>query len=727
MNCALCRGCGAPRSAAQSLPRLALAGLPNSGKSTLFNALTGGHAHTGNWHGVTVRVAARTADLGGLRAQVFDLPGLYAAEAYTREEEAARAAVAGEYELAVCVADASALPRALPLLNALRAAGRPAVLVLTMADVFARRGGRLDVSALSRRLGVPAVAVNAHSRKDVARLRTFLRAALQGLAPARCGQGTGEAARSCTRQADEGEKAAARSCPEGENGAGEAPAARELLRGVWEPGRAEGGRLEKLLYTPAAALPLFAACFLAVFFLAFGPCMPGTLLKGAVETLVAGVCGEGLARLAAPSCAALAAFVRALSGGIAAVLSFLPQLFILYAALFLLEESGCMSALAFHTDGLFGRVGLTGRAVFSLLMGFGCTAAAVCTTRGLENARLQRRVVAILPYLPCSAKLPVYLMLVSAFFGGRFFALLGLYLAGVLIAAAVSAAAGRGEETFAMEMARLQRPPLRAVGRSLACTLGGFLAKTGTVVAAVLAAVWLLLSFDFSFAYVGAESGRGMLAVLSRGLVYLFYPMGITRWEVALAAFTGLAAKESVAGTLALFFGDGLASAMSAPSAAAFAAFLLTCSPCVSAIAAAARETGTARALGMAALQTATAFAFSYTVYAFLVHGALCAVLLAALAPFAAAAVLFGGARHEKTHRRKRAAAARLHRRKLRAGLLRLFAPAARGGDPRQRRAGQQKRHAGRGGRGDLVHHPQRGGAALLRRRLRGRKRAGGR
>lgn len=718
MSCGACAGgcgrCSRGRKGAEK--RLALIGNPNSGKSTLFNALTGGHARTGNWHGVTVGVQSRPADLCGVRAEVFDLPGLYAMRAYTREEEVARRAAEGEYDLAVCVADALALPRSLSLLADVLRFGRPTVLVVTMTDALKKRGGRLDAPALSLRLGVPVLAVCARRRGDVARLCAFLRAALE--AP----------------PAPPGAKYGAQPAPPGtKNGspsafpaaAGSVPA-EELLRGVWEAGRPRQSRVETWLYTPAAALPLFAACFLLVFFLAFGPGMPGVWLKEGTETLVSDLCGAGLARLlegtGSPVGAALA---RAVFGGAGMVLSFLPQLAILYAALFLLEESGCMSALAFLTDGLFEKIGLTGRAVFSLLMGFGCTAAAILTTRGLENEKLQRRVICILPYLSCSAKLPVYLMLVSAFFGGRFLALVGLYLAGVLIACAAAALLkGRGEEEFVLEMARLQCPSWRSVGRSLLHELCRFAAKVATVVAAVLVAVWFLLSFSFSFEYVGAESGCGMLAVLCRGLKYLFYPMGIDRWEVALAALTGLIAKESVAGTLALFFGSDLTAAMSAPSAAAFLAFLLTCSPCVSAIAATAREAGIRRALAYAAFQTASAFLFSYIVYALLSRGAAAAVLLAALAPAAAACILFFGFRHEKKHRNKTAVPARLHRRTLRAGFVRLFAPSARGGDPRQRRAGPPERPARPGRRSGLVHDREGRGAPLLRRRVRGRKRA---
>ena len=315
-----------------------------------------------------------------------------------------------------------------------------------------------------------------------------------------------------------------------------------------------------------------------------------------------------------------------------------------------------MSALAFMTDGIFRRVGLTGRAAFSILMGFGCSAAAILTTRGLESKSVQKRAILILPYISCSAKMPVYLAVVSSFFVHKFFALALIYFGGIALAFGAAfflKAARPAEEELVMEIAHLQFPSLRLIAKSLLFYCKQFIIKIATVVSAVLVVMWFLLSFDFSLHYVG-EGGAGSIAeALCRWLKYLFYPMGITDWQVALSALTGLIAKESVA-------------AMSAASAVAFTVFIMACSPCVSAIAASARELGARAAVGYAFVQTGIAFLLAYAAYAFLSFGGIFAALLAAaaLACVLAAAIRNkrAGKNREKIHRFRAGNAQRFHR-----------------------------------------------------------------
>ena len=657
--------------------KVLLVGNPNAGKSTLFNALARGHAKVGNWHGVTVGALEKETTLGGRRVTLVDLPGIYTAEGMSMEEKGARSYLAAHPTAPVLfVCECGAVERCLPLFFAL-AKGRRAALVLTKAKRFYARGGKLDLRLLEKRLGAPVFVA-------------------EGL---RRGALLAQAARVLSAPVVSPRYVA--------------------LDGVFSPARTGLSRADALLTNAWFAFPIFLLLLAAAFYLTFAPHCLGDWMKSGIEAFFSEFLVSRAQTIPSPVVRSL--LTDGLLPSLGGVLSFLPQIALLMFFLICMEESGFLSRLACLTDGAFAAVGLNGRAVFSLVMGFGCTAAAILTTRGLENKPLQRRVIAILSYISCGAKMPVYLTVASAFFPHPFAAVVALYAAGVLFAFAAALLLRRlipGEEEFVLELAHPQRPRLRPVLRSLLFSAKQFIIKVATVVTAFLIALWFFLSFNFTLHYVGADSGESMLALACRAFSFLFYPMGVTQWQVALAALSGIVAKESVAGTLALFYGEQLSAAFTPASAVAFLIFILTCSPCVSAVAAAAREVGARRALGMAAAQTGIAFLLSYLVYGLLCAGALAASLLALALPV----LLFCLRKrdHEKICRSKKSKSERVHRRDIRARLVCPRAPAARAGRPRQRRAHGKKRHARRGRRSRLLYDPARGSGALLRHRLSG-------
>lgn len=597
--------------------KLLLFGNPNAGKSTLYNALTGGHARVGNWHGVTVSALEGEAMLSGNRVRIADLPGVYSADGLSMEERAACAYLEACPEGVVClVTECAALPRSLALLSAL-AKGRRAILVLTKKRQFVRQGGKLEEHELERCLGIPVVSA-------------------EGVPPRELCERVGEALLRAGR-------------PRGASEEG-----RSLPKEVYTRAPMRLTKFDRFLLHPAAACAVFALLLAAAFFLTFSPVGPGGLLKGLIEALIAQIKEAFQTHIPSP---VLCSFVgEGLVGSVGGVLCFLPQIGMLFFFLSLLEESGLLSRLAFFTDGTLSRVGLSGRAVFSLLMGFGCTAAAILSTRGLDDKRMQRRVILCLPYLSCSAKLPVYLTLASSFFQDQFLAALLLYVLGAGLSFAVLLFMG-GEKgaPFVLEFAPLRLPEAKTVAKALCFQLKQFIIKLGTVILAFFIASWLLSSFDFAFRFVPVE--ESMLAHLCGGLKWLFAPVGMEDWRIAYAALSGLVAKENVAASLELFFP---AFPYGARSAFALAVFVLASSPCVSAVAAAAREVGIKLALLYAVAETAGALLLCYLVYFLTGLGA------SAVLPLIAAVILifsFGRTFRAGIHRQRGNFAQKLHRR----------------------------------------------------------------
>ena len=597
--------------------KLLLIGNPNAGKSTLYNALTGGHARVGNWHGVTVSALEGEAMLSGNRVRVADLPGVYSADGLSMEERAACAYLKACPEGVVClVSECAALPRSLALLSAL-AKGRRAILVLTKKRQFVRQGGKLEERELERCLGIPVVSA-------------------EGVPPRELRERVGEALLRAGLMRGASEEG------------------RSLPKEVYTRAPVRLTKFDRFLLHPAAACAVFALLLAAAFFLTFSPVGPGGLLKGLIEALIAQIKEAFQTHIPSP---VLCSFVgEGLVGSVGGVLCFLPQIGMLFFFLSLLEESGLLSRLAFFTDGTLSRVGLSGRAVFSLLMGFGCTAAAILSTRGLDDKRMQRRVILCLPYLSCSAKLPVYLTLASSFFQDQFLAALLLYVLGAGLSFAVLLFMG-GEKgaPFVLEFAPLRLPEAKTVAKALCFQLKQFIIKLGTVILAFFIASWLLSSFDFAFRFVPVE--ESMLAHLCGGLKWLFAPVGMEDWRIAYAALSGLVAKENVAASLELFFP---AFPYGARSAFALAVFVLASSPCVSAVAAAAREVGAKLALLYAVAETAGALLLCYLVYFLTGLGA------SAVLPLIAAVILisvFGRTFRAGIHRQRGNFAQKLHRR----------------------------------------------------------------
>ncbi len=539
--------------------KVVLAGNPNAGKTTLFNALTGSRLKTGNWHGVTTSAFTKTVD--GIT--FVDVPGAYSPSTYTMEEAAAIGEIKTA-DLIINVVDSLTLENSLAFTNWLQSLGGRVIVYLTKTEKLKKRGGFADTKKLSAYLGAPVLNCTAKQLKREISNGNFKPVLRQKMS----------------------------------------------LDEAYYGGNCNLTAFEKLILNKYCALAIFVFFIVSMFFVAFYPAMPGALLKDWCERLICDTFGGWLGqKLYNP---VLSSFVcEGLIGGAGGVVSFIPQLAILYLFLTLLDESGVMSALSFVTDGLFEKVNLSGRAAFSLVSGFGCTAAAIATTRGFTSGRSQKRTIAALPFVPCGAKLPVFLTFLSPIFTNPFLPVCIIYFVGLALSVIVCKLSGRGGEEMLSEVAPVGIPDIKPVAIKLYFYLKGFIIKVATAVTAFCVVSWLLSHFSFSFAYCQTEGS--MLASISRAICPLFYPMGITDWRLAYAALTGFIAKENVAATIGMLIPEGLSLPLA--QTLAMCAFILACPACVSAFAASVRECGWKFTLKCFVLQLLAAFAAGYITY----------------------------------------------------------------------------------------------------------------
>lgn len=537
--------------------KVVLAGNPNAGKTTLFNALTKSNLRTGNFHGVTTSPAQKT-----VRGISFvDVPGMYAFKPYSMEERSAIDEVKGA-DVVINVVDALTLENSLNLTRQIIASNKSTVVYITKYESLLKRGGSIDFEKLSQHLGVPVY--------------------------------------NCTPK---------QLLSEIENGNAAIVSRNENmpLESAYNGGNLKVSKTDRLFYNRFFALFFFVISIVTMFFLAFHPLMPGAFLKGCVETLVCDIlCSSITEKMSNPALISLVE--EGIFGGAGTVLSFIPQILILYLFLTLLDESGITSALAFATDGIFEKVNLSGRAAFSLVSGFGCTAAAILTTRGYATPEAQKRTVAVLPFIPCGAKLPVFLTFLSPLFENPFPVITVFYFAGVGVSLLISFFLKGGNEGLLTEVTPISVPGLKAVAIKLCFYLKGFIIKVAGTVMLFCVISWVLSHFTFTFEY--AEIDQSMLSAISKLILPLFYPMGVTDWRIAYAALCGFIAKENVAATIAMLL--PLGTGLSASATFAMCTFMLLCPACISAFSASVKETGWKFTLKCVAFQIVLAFLFAY-------------------------------------------------------------------------------------------------------------------
>ncbi|MBR0309012.1 MAG: ferrous iron transport protein B [Mogibacterium sp.] len=653
-----------------------LVGNQNSGKTTLFNQLTGANQHVGNFPGVTVDRKDGPVR-GNKLTLVTDLPGIYSMSPYSSEEIVSRNFVLNEKPHAIIdIVDATNIERNLYLTMQLLEMEVPVVVALNMMDELAANGGTVDVNAMERELGTPVVAISAAKNQGIEELidhavhiaryqekpaRTdFCDESDNGGAVHRCihaishliedhAERAGLPRRFAATKVIEGDDAVINALDldrnesemmehiilqmEQERGLDRSAAIADMRFAFIQKVTAEAvkkpreskehirsTRIDRFLTGRFTAIPAFIGIMGIVFWLTFnviGAWLQGLLEEGIgwlTDIVDAGLTAAGVGD------AVHGLIINGIFEGVGSVLSFVPIIVTLFFFLSIMEDSGYIARVAFVADKLLRKIGLSGRSIVPLLIGFGCTVPAVMSTRTLPSERDRRMTILLTPFMSCTAKLPIYAFFVNAFFPGRGgLIMVGLYVLGIVMAVLVSFIYRRtlfkGEAApFVMELPNYRLPGAKNVGRLLWDKSKDFLQRAFSVILIATIIVWLLQSFDFRFNMV-ADSQDSILAAIAGVLAPIMKPIGLGDWRICTSLITGFMAKESVVSTLQILFGGSVASVISAASAGSLLVFSLLYTPCVAAIASVRRELGSGWAVFVVIWQCVVAWAAALVIY----------------------------------------------------------------------------------------------------------------
>lgn len=669
-----------PKGSGEPLPKgtvlsFALVGNQNSGKTTLFNQLTGSNQHVGNFPGVTVD-RKEGAIKGFPDTVVVDLPGIYSMSPYSNEEIVSRNYVLDEKPKGIInIVDATNLERNLYLTMQLLEMDIPMVVALNMMDEVIGNGGNIDINGLEEDLGVPVVPISAVKNEGVDELiRHAVHVAYYQEKPVKqdfCGPEDygGAVHRSIHAVShliedhaakadmplrfaatkllekddmileklglDDNEKAMLRHIitqMENERGLDHAAAMADMrfsfIRKVCGASVTKGGtsrersrsqRLDRILTGRYTAIPVFVLVMIATFFLTFNVigAWLQNLLAGGIDYL--GNTLDNAMQAAGTADVLRSLVIDGIFAGVGSVLSFIPIIVVLFFFLSLMEDSGYIARVAFVMDKLLRKIGLSGRSIVPMLIGFGCTVPAVMATRTLPSERDRRMTILLTPFMSCSAKLPIYGFFVSAFFPGKGGLIMaGLYFLGIVIGIIVALIYNhtlfKGEAVpFVMELPNYRLPGIGNVARLLWEKAKDFLQRAFTVIFVATIIIWVLQSFDLRFHMV-TDSKDSILAMISGVLVPLFAPLGLGDWRICTALISGFMAKESVVSTMQVLFGSSITAILSPAAAASMLVFSLLYTPCVAAIASIKRELGGRWAFGVVLWQCAIAWIAAFIV-----------------------------------------------------------------------------------------------------------------
>ena len=589
-----------------------LIGNPNTGKTTLLNTITNSNEHVGNWHGVTVGVIEKKVKIDGEECIIVDLPGLYSLDAYSMEEKISVDYLKENKDATVInLCDANNIERNLLLTLQLLSNGYKAVVAMNMA----KENKNVNYKKLEEEINVPVVEIDARNKSSV---KELLSVADSFIGTGNKLQMLGNSAEIIFRRIKQIMKKVYKFEP-------------EIVKTLTFMDRFV---LNKFLF-----LPIFIGVIGLVFYITFG----------SVGSYLSSVLSDLLDLLSNKVLGAVSAMwgenwfynflAGAIFGGISSVVAFLPQVALLFFSLGILEDIGYLPRVAYMLDGMLKKVGMTGRSLFSLLMGFGCTASALITTRNMDNEKLKKRTAFVLPFMSCSAKLPIFIVFASAFFQkSKVLVLVGLYFFSILIGVFVSwllckLSKVKTQDVFILEIPKYRLPRLKSVISNVLQNVKSFIWKVGTVILISSSVIWILTNFTISFEYIGASADTNNMLISISNVIYpIFKPLGFSSSLVVVVLLSGLIGKEMVVSTIGILNSvsiTGLTIAesillssspvsFSIHSAISFLVFTLLYSPCISAFEVASKEIGYKFAITSFIFQFMIAYLVSFLAYAML-------------------------------------------------------------------------------------------------------------
>ena len=599
---------------------VALCGNPNSGKTTLFNLLTGSNQKVGNWPGVTVERKTGTYKQDSTVA-IVDTPGIYSLTPFTPEEQVARDYLAeGKPDVIINVVDSTNLERNLYLTTQLVELGIPTVVALNMQDEAKAKGIVIDNTALEQAFGCKFVGISAAKNIGVAELMDICLITVKKH-PSKANHPTksplnSAATANVTRNAEERYNFISETVKRAQK------IDPKVAKNSNQPTFTE--KIDKIVLNKWLAFPIFAAVMTLVFYLSVGSV--GSFLSGLINDMftpaLQSLVSSWLSKTNLTWLTSL--IVDGVIGGVMSVVGFLPQIMLLFGCISVLEASGYMSRIAFITDRLLNKIGLGGRSFVSMILGCGCSVPAIMATRTIKNANERNATVTLTPFMPCSAKLAVISFFTSYILGGNalfaisfyFLSILAVILGGLLLKI-VSRKKTDVDNAFIMELPTYRMPTLANVWKQMRDRGKAFLIKAGTVIFVASVMLWLLTNFNFRFESVTTENS--MLAGLGKLISPIFVPLGFNDggcgWQFSVATLTGIAAKETVVTTLNILIPQGINGAISGLGAYSFVAYNLLTVPCVATISAGFGEVGKLNGLKSMLFQICTAYIVSLCIY----------------------------------------------------------------------------------------------------------------